>query len=125
MGGGGGAARALTTLLLLCPQMLSCLEHMYQDLGLVRDFSINRITLKRWLVSARPSCALNTGSLCFSRMHGGPLPGGTGLPADGGGHAESCRDVSWPLPVPQNSAPQLLPQGSEKTDGTGGGGTVR
>uniref|UniRef100_A0A8D0NSZ7 High affinity cGMP-specific 3',5'-cyclic phosphodiesterase 9A n=1 Tax=Sus scrofa TaxID=9823 RepID=A0A8D0NSZ7_PIG len=31
-------------------EMLSCLEHMYQDLGLVRDFSINRITLKRWLL---------------------------------------------------------------------------
>lgn len=31
-------------------QMLSCLEHMYHDLGLVKDFSINPITLKRWLV---------------------------------------------------------------------------
>lgn len=31
--------------------MLSCLEHMYHDLGLVRDFSINPITLRRWLVS--------------------------------------------------------------------------
>lgn len=30
--------------------MLSCLEHMYHDLGLVKDFSINPITLKRWLV---------------------------------------------------------------------------
>lgn len=38
--------------LLLCPQMLSCLEHMYHDLGLVRDFGMNPITLKRWLVSA-------------------------------------------------------------------------
>uniref|UniRef100_A0A8I3PT58 Phosphodiesterase n=1 Tax=Canis lupus familiaris TaxID=9615 RepID=A0A8I3PT58_CANLF len=36
--------------LLLCPQMLSCLEHMYHDLGLVRDFSINPITLRRWLL---------------------------------------------------------------------------
>lgn len=44
----------LTVLLLLCPQMLSCLEHMYHDLGLVRDFGINPITLKRWLVSVRP-----------------------------------------------------------------------
>lgn len=41
--------------LLLCPQMLSCLEHMYHDLGLVRDFSINPITLRRWLVRAGPS----------------------------------------------------------------------
>lgn len=37
--------------LALFPQMLSCLEHMYHDLGLVRDFSINPITLRRWLVS--------------------------------------------------------------------------
>uniref|UniRef100_A0A4X2M9W6 Phosphodiesterase n=1 Tax=Vombatus ursinus TaxID=29139 RepID=A0A4X2M9W6_VOMUR len=31
-------------------QMLSCLEHMYHDLGLVKDFNINPITLKRWLL---------------------------------------------------------------------------
>ncbi|XP_037380791.1 high affinity cGMP-specific 3',5'-cyclic phosphodiesterase 9A isoform X1 [Talpa occidentalis] len=31
-------------------EMLSCLEHMYHDLGLVRAFSINPITLKRWLL---------------------------------------------------------------------------
>ncbi|XP_016073765.1 PREDICTED: high affinity cGMP-specific 3',5'-cyclic phosphodiesterase 9A isoform X2 [Miniopterus natalensis] len=31
-------------------EMLSCLEHMYHDLCLVRDFSINPITLKRWLL---------------------------------------------------------------------------
>uniref|UniRef100_A0A8D0CJC6 Phosphodiesterase n=1 Tax=Scleropages formosus TaxID=113540 RepID=A0A8D0CJC6_SCLFO len=31
-------------------EMLSCLEHMYHDLGLVTDFSINPITLKRWLL---------------------------------------------------------------------------
>ncbi|PNI55767.1 PDE9A isoform 16 [Pan troglodytes] len=30
-------------------EMLSCLEHMYHDLGLVRDFSINPVTLRRWL----------------------------------------------------------------------------
>uniref|UniRef100_A0A8C9L678 Phosphodiesterase n=1 Tax=Pavo cristatus TaxID=9049 RepID=A0A8C9L678_PAVCR len=30
--------------------MLSCLEHMYHDLGLVKDFNINPITLKRWLL---------------------------------------------------------------------------
>uniref|UniRef100_A0A8D3CQW9 Phosphodiesterase 9A n=1 Tax=Scophthalmus maximus TaxID=52904 RepID=A0A8D3CQW9_SCOMX len=33
------------------PKMLSCLEHMYHDLGLVTDFNINPITLKRWLLS--------------------------------------------------------------------------
>uniref|UniRef100_H0XDY2 Phosphodiesterase n=1 Tax=Otolemur garnettii TaxID=30611 RepID=H0XDY2_OTOGA len=31
-------------------EMLSCLEHMYHDLGLARDFNINPITLKRWLL---------------------------------------------------------------------------
>ncbi|KAG7260680.1 hypothetical protein CRUP_015502 [Coryphaenoides rupestris] len=31
-------------------EMLSCLEHMYHDLGLVKVFSINPITLKRWLL---------------------------------------------------------------------------
>uniref|UniRef100_A0A8C5V4V4 Phosphodiesterase n=1 Tax=Microcebus murinus TaxID=30608 RepID=A0A8C5V4V4_MICMU len=31
-------------------EMLSCLEHMFHDLGLARDFSINPITLKRWLL---------------------------------------------------------------------------
>uniref|UniRef100_A0A2K5W5Y4 Phosphodiesterase n=1 Tax=Macaca fascicularis TaxID=9541 RepID=A0A2K5W5Y4_MACFA len=31
-------------------EMLSCLEHMYHDLGLVRDFSINPVTLRRWLL---------------------------------------------------------------------------
>ncbi|XP_069491754.1 high affinity cGMP-specific 3',5'-cyclic phosphodiesterase 9A [Ambystoma mexicanum] len=31
-------------------EMLSCLEHMYHDLGLVKTFDINAITLKRWLL---------------------------------------------------------------------------
>ena len=31
-------------------QMLSLLEHMYHELGLVKEFSMNPITLKRWLV---------------------------------------------------------------------------
>ncbi|XP_057191810.1 high affinity cGMP-specific 3',5'-cyclic phosphodiesterase 9A [Triplophysa rosa] len=31
-------------------EMLSCLEHMYHDLGLVRDFNINPIMMKRWLL---------------------------------------------------------------------------
>jgi len=35
-------------------QMLSLLEHMYTDLGLVREYNINPITLKRWLVSKLP-----------------------------------------------------------------------
>ena len=64
----------LTVLLLLCPQMLSCLEHMYHDLGLVRDFSINPITLKRWLVSVGPCWPLNTVSSSFPGMDRGDLP---------------------------------------------------
>ena len=32
-------------------QMLSLMEHMYHELGLVAEFSINPITLKRWIVS--------------------------------------------------------------------------
>ncbi|XP_060689875.1 high affinity cGMP-specific 3',5'-cyclic phosphodiesterase 9A [Hemiscyllium ocellatum] len=31
-------------------EMLSCLEHMYHSLGLVKDFNINPVTLKRWLL---------------------------------------------------------------------------
>lgn len=43
--------------------MLSCLEHMYHDLGLVRDFSINPITLRRWLVSGTLTLGPVTSSL--------------------------------------------------------------
>uniref|UniRef100_A0A8C9V1D6 Phosphodiesterase n=1 Tax=Scleropages formosus TaxID=113540 RepID=A0A8C9V1D6_SCLFO len=32
-------------------EMLSCLEYMYHDLGLVKEFNMNPITLKRWLLS--------------------------------------------------------------------------
>jgi len=31
--------------------MLSLLEHMYYELGLVDEFKINQIILKRWLVN--------------------------------------------------------------------------
>ncbi|KAM9499190.1 high affinity cGMP-specific 3',5'-cyclic phosphodiesterase 9A isoform 6-T8 [Salvelinus alpinus] len=31
-------------------EMLSCLEYMYHDLGLVKEFNMNPITLKRWLL---------------------------------------------------------------------------
>lgn len=34
-------------------QMLSCLEYMYHDLGLVKEFNMNPITLKRWLVKSK------------------------------------------------------------------------
>ncbi|XP_072371528.1 high affinity cGMP-specific 3',5'-cyclic phosphodiesterase 9A-like [Scyliorhinus torazame] len=30
-------------------EMLSCLDHIYHSLGLINDFNINPITLKRWL----------------------------------------------------------------------------
>ena len=35
---------------LLILQMLSLLEHMYHELGLVKEFNMNGVTLKRWLV---------------------------------------------------------------------------
>ncbi|XP_032831667.1 high affinity cGMP-specific 3',5'-cyclic phosphodiesterase 9A isoform X4 [Petromyzon marinus] len=34
-------------------EMLSCLEHMFHDLGLVSEFNINPITLKRWLLAVQ------------------------------------------------------------------------
>ena len=33
-------------------QILSLLEHMYSDLGLIEDFEINQVVLRRFLVSA-------------------------------------------------------------------------
>lgn len=32
--------------------MLALLEHMYNELGVVSEFNINPLTLKRWLVSS-------------------------------------------------------------------------
>ncbi|XP_076866764.1 high affinity cGMP-specific 3',5'-cyclic phosphodiesterase 9A isoform X2 [Brachyhypopomus gauderio] len=32
-------------------EMLSCLEYMYHDLGLVKEFNMNPITVKRWLLA--------------------------------------------------------------------------
>ena len=32
-------------------QILSLLEHMYSDLGLIEDFEINQVVLRRFLVS--------------------------------------------------------------------------
>ncbi|XP_045708570.1 high affinity cGMP-specific 3',5'-cyclic phosphodiesterase 9A isoform X1 [Phyllostomus hastatus] len=40
-------------------EMLSCLEHMYHDLSLVRDFGINPITLKRWLLCVQDNYRQN------------------------------------------------------------------
>lgn len=84
-GGRAGPPPPPTTLLLLCPQMLSCLEHMYHDLGLVRDFSINPITLRRWLVSAGPHVPLEYGVIpLLGNGPAGHPPGGAGPPTDGG-----------------------------------------
>ncbi|XP_069805228.1 high affinity cGMP-specific 3',5'-cyclic phosphodiesterase 9A-like isoform X2 [Dendropsophus ebraccatus] len=40
-------------------EMLSCLEFMYHDLGLVREFNINPITLKRWLLCIQENYRTN------------------------------------------------------------------
>ncbi|MEE6484529.1 hypothetical protein FKM82_013901 [Ascaphus truei] len=40
-------------------EMLSCLEFMYHDLGLVREFNMNPITLKRWLLSIQENYRTN------------------------------------------------------------------
>ena len=33
--------------------MLSLMEHMYQELGLIEEFGINTVVLRRFLVSQR------------------------------------------------------------------------
>uniref|UniRef100_A0A6Q2YSV1 Phosphodiesterase n=1 Tax=Esox lucius TaxID=8010 RepID=A0A6Q2YSV1_ESOLU len=40
-------------------EMLSCLEHMYHDLDLVRDFNMNPVTLKRWLLCIHDNYRMN------------------------------------------------------------------
>uniref|UniRef100_A0A8C7GAR4 Phosphodiesterase n=1 Tax=Oncorhynchus kisutch TaxID=8019 RepID=A0A8C7GAR4_ONCKI len=45
-------------------EMLSCLEHMYHDLDLVKDFNMNPITLKRWLVRRCATYNNNNCELC-------------------------------------------------------------
>ncbi|TRY64855.1 hypothetical protein DNTS_006188 [Danionella cerebrum] len=40
-------------------EMLSCLEYMYHDLGLVKEFNINPITLKRWLLGIQENYRSN------------------------------------------------------------------
>uniref|UniRef100_A0A6Q2ZIP4 High affinity cGMP-specific 3',5'-cyclic phosphodiesterase 9A n=1 Tax=Esox lucius TaxID=8010 RepID=A0A6Q2ZIP4_ESOLU len=40
-------------------EMLSCLEYMYHDLGLVNEFSMNPITLKRWLLGIQENYRSN------------------------------------------------------------------
>uniref|UniRef100_A0A4W4GC71 Phosphodiesterase n=1 Tax=Electrophorus electricus TaxID=8005 RepID=A0A4W4GC71_ELEEL len=40
-------------------EMLSCLEYMYHDLGLVKEFTINPITLKRWLLAIQENYRSN------------------------------------------------------------------
>ncbi|KAK2089887.1 hypothetical protein P7K49_032553 [Saguinus oedipus] len=95
--------------------MLSCLEHMYHDLGLVRDFSINPVTLRRWLVSARPAFGSSRagGFIQFHRHGGnaspGHLPDGTALPESGGDvPREFCED-SQPASVHPSTKKRLHP----------------
>ncbi|XP_069805229.1 high affinity cGMP-specific 3',5'-cyclic phosphodiesterase 9A-like isoform X3 [Dendropsophus ebraccatus] len=54
-------------------EMLSCLEFMYHDLGLVREFNINPITLKRWLdqMSLVELGVLMTAAVCHDLDHPG------------------------------------------------------
>ncbi|XP_029568162.1 high affinity cGMP-specific 3',5'-cyclic phosphodiesterase 9A isoform X5 [Salmo trutta] len=40
-------------------EMLSCLEHMYNDLDLVKGFNMNPITLKRWLLCIHDNYQVN------------------------------------------------------------------
>ncbi|KAL0985555.1 hypothetical protein UPYG_G00158550 [Umbra pygmaea] len=40
-------------------EMLSCLEHMYHELELVKDFNMNPITLKRWLLCIHDNYRMN------------------------------------------------------------------
>uniref|UniRef100_A0A8C2K7Q7 Phosphodiesterase n=1 Tax=Cyprinus carpio TaxID=7962 RepID=A0A8C2K7Q7_CYPCA len=40
-------------------EMLSCLEYMYHDLGLVKEFNMNPITLKRWLLGIQENYRIN------------------------------------------------------------------
>ncbi|XP_016114328.1 high affinity cGMP-specific 3',5'-cyclic phosphodiesterase 9A-like [Sinocyclocheilus grahami] len=54
-------------------EMLSCLEHMYHDLGLVKDLNINPITLKRWLekFTQVDILVLMTAAVCHDLDHPG------------------------------------------------------
>lgn len=84
----------LIILLLLRPQMLSCLEHMYHDLGLVRDFSINPITLKRWLVSVGPLLTPQHSFIAFPGNAPWVPSFGPGLPTKATLLGEPCGDPS-------------------------------
>ncbi|XP_029794769.1 high affinity cGMP-specific 3',5'-cyclic phosphodiesterase 9A isoform X2 [Suricata suricatta] len=54
-------------------EMLSCLEHMYHDLGLVQSFSIHPVTLRRWLekFSQMDILILMTAAICHDLDHPG------------------------------------------------------
>ncbi|XP_072911494.1 high affinity cGMP-specific 3',5'-cyclic phosphodiesterase 9A-like isoform X2 [Hemitrygon akajei] len=57
-------------------EMLSCIEYMFHSLGLVNQFNINAITLKRWLLSVQENYRENPfhnfrHSFCITQtMHG-------------------------------------------------------
>ena len=48
--------------------MLSLLEHMYHELDLVKEFNMNPITLKRWLVSSCKYSLYSVKSENFARI---------------------------------------------------------
>ncbi|KAG7267685.1 hypothetical protein CRUP_025391 [Coryphaenoides rupestris] len=54
-------------------EMLSCLEYMYHDLGLVKEFNMNPITLKRWLekLTVTDMGILMTAAVCHDLDHPG------------------------------------------------------
>ncbi|XP_078283128.1 high affinity cGMP-specific 3',5'-cyclic phosphodiesterase 9A-like isoform X3 [Rhinoraja longicauda] len=54
-------------------EMLSCLEYMFHDLGLVEEFNMNPIILKRWLERVTPTdlVILMTGAICHDLDHPG------------------------------------------------------
>uniref|UniRef100_A0A672SVU5 High affinity cGMP-specific 3',5'-cyclic phosphodiesterase 9A n=1 Tax=Sinocyclocheilus grahami TaxID=75366 RepID=A0A672SVU5_SINGR len=70
-------------------EMLSCLEYMYHDLGLVKEFNINPITLKRWLLAIQENYRDNPfhnfrHCFCVSQMMYGMI------------HLSACHDLDHP-----------------------------
>ncbi|VDP72004.1 unnamed protein product [Echinostoma caproni] len=51
-------------------EMLALLEHMYTELGLVEEFHINPITMKRWLLlRSRNAKMLTIGEALWIKLH--------------------------------------------------------
>lgn len=105
--------------LALFPQMLSCLEHMYHDLGLVRDFSINPITLRRWLVSGSSHLDLPLPPITLE-WDCPACPGGDGLLGSGCRYQGSPMRSFVPsvLPCPQRREERGQPSGGDSQGST-------